>query len=61
MGLHRRQDLRSDGIVPHVVEWHVEDAMGSLGGDLEGVGLELICSVMAELICGSQAEIWESE
>ena len=38
VGLHRRQDPRSDGIVPHVVERRVEDAVGSLGGDLEEVG-----------------------
>lgn len=34
-GLHRRKDLRSDDIVSHVVERRVEDAVGSLGGDLE--------------------------
>jgi hypothetical protein len=38
VGLHQHQDLRSDGIIPHIVEWCVEDAVGSLGGDLEGVG-----------------------
>ena len=50
VGFHRFQDLRSDGI-PHGVERRLEDAVGSLGGDLEeidsrwrdgeGVGLEI--------------------
>jgi hypothetical protein len=50
VGFHRRQDLRSDGF-PHGVERRVEDAVGSLSGDLEeirsrwangeGVGFEI--------------------
>jgi len=50
VGFHRCQDLRSDGF-PHGVERRVEDAVGSLGGDLEeirsrrgdggGVGFEI--------------------
>ena len=38
VGLHRRQDPRGDGFVPHVVERRVEDAVGSHGGDLKEVG-----------------------
>ena len=34
-GLHRSQDLRSDG-TPHSVEPCTEDTVGSLGGDFEG-------------------------
>ena len=37
VGFHRRQDLRSDGF-PHGVERRLEDAVGSLGGDLKKVG-----------------------
>ncbi len=37
MGFQRCQDLRSDGI-PHGVERRLEDAVGSLGGDLEEMG-----------------------
>ena len=36
-GLHRRDDLRRD-VVPHLVELRAEDAMGSLGRDLEEMG-----------------------
>jgi len=52
VGLHRRQDPRSDDIIPHLVERRVEDAVRSLGRDAEeagsrrrdagkGVGLEI--------------------
>ena len=37
-GLDRRQDTRSDGVVPYGVERRVEDAVDCLGGDLEEVG-----------------------
>jgi hypothetical protein len=37
VGFHQRQDLRSHGI-PHGVERRLEDAVGSLGGDLEEIG-----------------------
>jgi len=37
-GLHRRQDPRSDDIIPHLVERRVEDAVRSLGRDVEEVG-----------------------
>ena len=50
VGLHRCQNLRSDGI-PHGIERRTEDTVGSLGGDFEkagsrhgdgeGVGLEI--------------------
>jgi len=36
-GPHRRDDLRRD-VVPHLVELRAEDAMGSLGRDLEETG-----------------------
>ena len=36
VGFHRLQDLRGDGF-PHGVERRVEDAVGSLGGDLEEI------------------------